>query len=94
MVPEQKATWYLIVATACILVIRMDFTLSNSKKLVFFGQKGLLLFEPDEIKTNNIVPPLVLTDIKIFNIDAGVSSKINQGIKITETGRDEGQFCF
>lgn len=43
--------------------------LRDSKENVFFGQKGLMIFNPDEIKINPVAPPVVLTDIEIFNLD-------------------------
>lgn len=40
----------------------------NSRgELYFGGINGMFVFHPDSIKSNNIVPPVYLTDFKLFN---------------------------
>lgn len=40
----------------------------NSRgELYFGGLEGLLTFNPENIKTNNFVPPVYITDFKLFN---------------------------
>jgi ligand-binding sensor domain-containing protein len=39
----------------------------NEEGLLFFGGKGVILFDPSRIKRNPHIPPVYLTDLKIFN---------------------------
>ncbi|MFO7670318.1 MAG: two-component regulator propeller domain-containing protein, partial [Bacteroidales bacterium] len=39
----------------------------NSGELFFGGQNGLTRFDPDQLSENQRIPPVVITDFKIFN---------------------------
>lgn len=52
--------------------------------LIFGGTKGFNIFNPSEIKINEIHPKLTLTDIKVNNETVSVSSPIN-GYKVLDS---------
>lgn len=60
-------------------------------ELIFGGANGFNLFRPDSIKSKEHVPPLVLTDLKLFNNSIGANDKIDGHIilqrSISETGK-------
>lgn len=44
-------------------------------ELIFGGANGFNIFQPDEIATNTVLPPVVLTDFQIFNKSIKVDEK-------------------
>ena len=44
----------------------------RSGKLIFGGQNGLTMFDPDQLVENQQIPPIVITNFKIFNKDVPV----------------------
>jgi len=48
--------------------------------LYFGGTTGFNLFDPKDLKINNYVPPVILTDLLIFNKPVEVGEKINRKI--------------
>jgi len=61
--------------------------LKGSKENVFFGQKGIVIFNSNEIRINPVAPSIVLTDIEIFGLDKNNSK--NSRLRLTIPGRDE-----
>jgi len=57
--------------------------------MFFGGEGGFYSFHPDSIKINNIVPPVVITDLRLFNeqVTADTSGKaiLNKNISYTQT---------
>ncbi len=56
-------------------------------KMYFAGTRGFNVFHPDSIKDNLNVPPVVLTDLKIFNEPVQISAEdsvLKQAIGLTE----------
>ncbi len=53
--------------------------LRKSDGMMFFGGiGGLTMFHPDTVKSNSYVPPVVLTDFKIFNKSVAVRDENNK----------------
>ncbi|WP_299664820.1 two-component regulator propeller domain-containing protein [uncultured Polaribacter sp.] len=51
--------------------------LKKNNGLVFYGSNGVVYFEPDKIKLDKVIPPVIITDFKIFNIDVEKSKNAN-----------------
>ena len=51
---------------------------ANDGTLFFASQSGLISFKPDDLKDNNFVPPVLITDFSVFNksVSPGDSSGI------------------
>ncbi|MGD0037219.1 MAG: two-component regulator propeller domain-containing protein [Bacteroidota bacterium] len=47
----------------------------NNSEMIFGGNNGFTLFHPDNIVVNSIVPPVSLTDFKIFNKSVPISDE-------------------
>ncbi|HEY8935751.1 MAG TPA: two-component regulator propeller domain-containing protein [Cyclobacteriaceae bacterium] len=47
----------------------------NKDGLFFFGGKGINVFDPDKIRHNPYVPPVYITDFKIFNKSVTIGEK-------------------
>lgn len=54
---------------------------SKSGELIFGGKNGLNILNPDKILENNYIPPLYITDFKIFNQSVKISNKKNALLK-------------
>ncbi len=57
-------------------------------QLAFGGANGMNLFYPDSIKTNPYIPPVYITDFKIFNEPVGVDrpdSPLDRHVMTTDT---------
>ena len=58
--------------------------LRKSDGMMFFGGiGGLTMFHPDTVKSNNYLPPVVLTDFKIFNKSVPVRDGNNKDSPLT-----------
>ena len=68
------------------LKMHIEYTVLKSKQglISFGGLGGFYSFHPDSIKINNHVPPIVITDFKLFNksvpIDSGKKAIITRNI--------------
>ncbi len=62
----------------------------NSGELLFGGQHGLSGFDPDQLSENQFVPPVVITDFKIFNKKVPIGVEF-AGRKILEQAIDESK---
>jgi len=49
----------------------------RSGELLFGGQNGLTKFNPDQLIENQQIPPILITDFKIFNKDVPVGSEFD-----------------
>jgi signal transduction histidine kinase/CheY-like chemotaxis protein len=47
----------------------------KSGELLFGGQNGLTRFDPDQLQDNQLIPPIVITDFKIFNEEVPVGAE-------------------
>ncbi len=68
-------------------------------EMFFPGVNGLTAFYPDKIRDNSYVPPLVLTDFRLFNepVPVGPHSLLKKGISYTdslELSRAQSIFSF
>jgi len=63
---------------------------SRSGELFFGGQKGLTSFHPDELVSNYNIPPVIITDFKIFNKEVPVGEDF-QGKRILEKSISESE---
>ena len=61
---------------------------SKTGELFFGGQKGLTSFFPDQLVKNDNIPPVVITDFKIFNKKLGIGEEF-QGKVILEKSISE-----
>ena len=60
----------------------------NSRGEMFFGGlSGVNTFFPDQVVNNSYIPPIVITDFKLFNesVEAGDESPLQKPINVTET---------
>ncbi len=62
----------------------------NSKGLMYFGgEGGFYSFHPDSIKMNNTIPPIVITDFRLFNksvkIDSSKKAILTRNISYTSS---------
>ncbi len=65
-------------------LIREASHLRKSDGMMFFGGiGGLTMFHPDTVKSNTYLPPVVLTDFKIFNKSVHVRSETNKDSPLT-----------
>ncbi|WP_338789858.1 two-component regulator propeller domain-containing protein [Bernardetia sp. MNP-M8] len=55
----------------------------NDGMMFFGGIGGLTMFHPDTVKSNNYLPPVVLTDFKIFNKSVAVRDANNEDSPLT-----------
>ncbi len=53
---------------------------SKESEMFFGGPNGLTIFKPNEIKTNSNIPPIVITDFKIY----GVNYNLPEDISVTK----------
>jgi PAS domain S-box-containing protein len=49
---------------------------SSDGKMYFGSNSGVIAFHPDSIKLNRHIPPVVITDFKIFNQEVGIGEEI------------------
>ena len=58
-----------------------------SGELFFPTEAGVLTFQPDHIQTNNVVPPVVITDFRIFNdrLYPGKASPLQKDISFVKS---------
>lgn len=61
--------------------------LSKRNGIVFGGKEGCVLYDPLKIKKNNLIPPVVISDIQIFNLDPKKSK--NNTLQFTIHTKDE-----
>ena len=61
--------------------------LKERNKFIFYGQKGLVMFEPDKIERNTLIPPVVLSDFQIFNLNKNKSE--NAKLHLTIASKDK-----
>jgi signal transduction histidine kinase/ligand-binding sensor domain-containing protein len=63
--------------------------IKNTGEFVFGGNEGFCIFNPDKIKDDDLLPPVVLTNLMIFNQTVPVGKKFGKDIilnkSITET---------
>ena len=59
-------------------------------EMLFGGQNGLTMFDPDELIENQHIPPIVITDFKIFNKDVPVGKEF-EGKVILEKSISESK---
>jgi ligand-binding sensor domain-containing protein len=63
---------------------------SKSGELFFGGIAGFTCFYPDSIRKNPYIPPVIITDLKIFNLSVPIGKKVknreilNKGISFTD----------
>ncbi|HHB93223.1 MAG TPA: EAL domain-containing protein, partial [Thioploca sp.] len=59
---------------------------SRTGELFFGGIKGLNSFYPQKVEDNHYIPPIVITDFKIFNksVDLEIDSPLQQHITLTK----------
>ena len=69
---------------------------ANNGEMLFGGVKGLNIFNPDKIIENKYIPPVYITDFKIFNQSVQISNDKRSILKesITETERLEVPYKF
>jgi DNA-binding NtrC family response regulator/ligand-binding sensor domain-containing protein len=58
---------------------------SKSGQMYFGGVNGFNVFNPEDIKDNPYIPPVVITDFQIFNESVGISGNTPLRKHITET---------
>lgn len=63
---------------------------NNSGELLFGGQNGLTVFDPDQLSDNQYIPPVVITDFKIFNKKVLIGVEF-EGKKILEKSISESK---
>jgi ligand-binding sensor domain-containing protein/signal transduction histidine kinase/CheY-like chemotaxis protein/AraC-like DNA-binding protein len=52
----------------------------KSGEMLFGGQNGLTLFDPNQLKDNQQIPPIVITDFKIFNKEVPVGGEFEGNV--------------
>lgn len=57
---------------------------SRTGEFYFGGVNGLTVFNPDSIKINNIIPPIVLTDFQIFNKSVPIGENTPLKVSISQ----------
>ena len=62
-------------------------TMLSTGELAFGGRNGFNLFRPEAIRDNPFIPPIVLTDFKIFNqsVVPGQHAALSQSMLFTDT---------
>ncbi len=55
---------------------------ANDNRLIFGGINGINIFNPLNVRKNFYVPPVVLTDLKIFNKEVEIGTAIKQSINV------------
>ncbi|MDM8568250.1 ATP-binding protein [Thiotrichales bacterium HSG1] len=60
---------------------------NNHDELFFGGINGFNVFNPSQIKDNSYIPPVVITELEIFNkpVKIGADSPLQQHINVTKT---------
>lgn len=61
--------------------VRSAFKTKNGE-LLFGGNNGFNIFNPDKIQTSNIVAPTVITDIQLFNSSIGDNKELASKLKV------------
>jgi len=68
----------------------------NSGELLFGGQNGLTRFYPDQLVGNDNIPPIVITDFRIFNKQVPVGARFDEDVilekSISETNEIEVRY--
>ena len=72
---------------------------SQTGELFFGGIKGFNSFYPHQVEDNTYIPPIVITDFKIFNksVNLGIDSPLQQHINLTKKitlSYDQAFFSF
>jgi signal transduction histidine kinase/ligand-binding sensor domain-containing protein/AraC-like DNA-binding protein/ActR/RegA family two-component response regulator len=62
----------------------------QSGELYFGGQHGLTVFRPDQLRENSFIPPVVITDFKLFNRSVPIGGTVN-GKRILEKSISESE---
>jgi len=62
---------------------------SRSGEMFFAGDKGINYFYPDSVKNNPYVPPIVITDLKLYNKSVPINENSPLKKSITELGEIE-----
>ena len=57
----------------------------KSGELLFGGQRGLTKFDPQQLMDNQLKPPIVITEFKIFNKDVPVGKEIDGKVILKES---------
>ena len=57
---------------------------SENGRLFFGGSKGLTSFNPKDLTSNAVIPPVAITDLKIFNKSVKVNTEVNGDIVLTK----------
>jgi signal transduction histidine kinase/ligand-binding sensor domain-containing protein/CheY-like chemotaxis protein len=70
-----------------------SFHRSNDGEMFFGGNNGITYFYPENIKSNNFVPPIVITSFRIFDKPIEFKERINNSKEI-ELGYNEDYFSF
>jgi len=62
-------------------------SLLSTGELVFGGSRGLTIFDPEQLSNNTNIPPVVITELSIFNkpVPMGPKSPLTQSIAKTES---------
>lgn len=56
----------------------------NNNKLMFGTSDGFLMFDPDKVSRNDFLPTVVLSDLRLFNKDVEINSRINGDVVLNE----------
>ncbi|MFN3402708.1 MAG: two-component regulator propeller domain-containing protein [Cytophagaceae bacterium] len=67
---------------------------TNDGKLFFGGANGFNIFHPDSIKLNNSIPPVVFTDVKLFNKSLLPGAEYNGSIYLQKSITDTREITF
>jgi two-component system sensor histidine kinase ChiS len=64
-----------------------SFAKSSSGEMYFGGLSGVNSFFPEQVVNNSYIPPIVITDFKLFNesVEVGEESPLLKPINVTET---------
>lgn len=63
----------------------------NSGELLFGGQNGLTLFDPDNLSEDYYIPPVVITDFKIFNKEVPIGAEFEGKIILEKSIAESNQ---
>jgi signal transduction histidine kinase/ligand-binding sensor domain-containing protein/DNA-binding response OmpR family regulator len=66
---------------------------SRKGEMFFGGSNGFVRFNPDSIKDNTYIPPIVITSFKKFNMDVQLDSVISEK-KLIELSYNENNISF
>ena len=53
-------------------------------ELLFAGDRGFCIFNPDSIKDDQFIPPISLTDLHLFNKSVGIGEKVNGDVILSK----------